>query len=215
MAETKNFSEKLDECLGQHQQEKQRTQRQVEGTMKQLAEKRDAFNNEAFRILTAVVYPKMQELSRRFDNAKLADLDRQVGLHCRCNFSHAALFPATAQLDISMSPGENYDSYMVHYDLEILPILMAYKPHDEANFPIRKSSEALIDQWAEKKIFEFINTYLKLEVDTHYQSDNMMVDPVCGMSFPIQQAACSVKSGEKTFYFCSTVCREAFLKERS
>lgn len=214
MAETKTFSDKLDERLAQHQKEKNQIHHQVEDSMKQLAGKRDRFNSDALKILTTIVYPKMQELVRRFDNAKLSEIDARVGLHCVCHFSHTALFPATVKLDVSVSAGENYNSYTINYDLEILPILMAYKPHDEANFPVEKSSEVLLDQWVGKKIMEFLNTYLKLEVDPHYQSDNMVVDPVCGMSFPIQQAVCTVQSGEKTFYFCSAVCKEAFLKER-
>lgn len=214
MGESKDFSEKLDERLEQHQKEKRQAQKQIDDKMKNLAEKRDQFNTDALQILRTIVYPKMQELARRFDNAKLSDIDARVGLHCVCHFSHTALFPATVKLDVSISAGENYDSYAINYDLEILPILMAYKPHDEANFPAGKSSEGLLDQWVEKKIMEFVSTYLKLEVDPHYQSDNMVVDPVCGMSFPIQQAVCTVKTGEKMFYFCSAVCKEAFLKDR-
>lgn len=214
MSESKDFSEKLDERLEQHQKEKHQAQTQNEDKMKNLAEKRDQFNTDALQILRTIVYPKMQELVRRFDNAKLSDIDARVGLHCVCHFSHTALFPATVKLDVSISAGENYDSYIVNYDLEILPILMAYKPHYEANFPTEKSSKEKLDHWVQEKMLEFVSTYLKLEVDPHYQSDNMVVDPVCGMSFPIQQAVCTAQSGEKTFYFCSAVCKEAFQKER-
>jgi hypothetical protein len=44
-----------------------------------------------------------------------------------------------------------------------------------------------------RKIFEFIETCLQLETHPEYHKDKFVNDPVCGMRFPITQAAGKVE----------------------
>lgn len=38
-------------------------------------------------------------------------------------------------------------------------------------------------------------------------------DPVCGMRFPVDQAATSVTWRKRTFYFCCETCARTFQKD--
>jgi P-type Cu+ transporter len=41
----------------------------------------------------------------------------------------------------------------------------------------------------------------------------MVKDPVCGMQVDEKQAKASAQHQERTFFFCSTECRQQFLQE--
>jgi Cu+-exporting ATPase len=41
----------------------------------------------------------------------------------------------------------------------------------------------------------------------------MVTDPVCGMRIDAAKAAAKVDHGGKTYYFCSSECKESFLED--
>lgn len=46
-------------------------------------------------------------------------------------------------------------------------------------------------------------------------SVSMVEDPVCGMRLDPDDAAASVEHDERTFYFCSATCHDAFVADPS
>lgn len=215
MADIGKFSEKIQRRLFLQEKEKAQKLLQVDTQMKQMLEKRESFNSAARRILTSVVYPRMQELSRNFENSKLKEPEKVEGFQCICEFSPTERFPATVSLDIALSPSGYYERLEIHYGLEITPALMEYMRYDGRTFNLESSSvEEEIAQWVEAKLFEFIETYLLLEVHPEYQKENYVTDPVCNMRFLVAHAANKIEQEGRTIYFCSEVCKESFLKER-
>lgn len=212
MEEVGRLSNILTSRLEEHQRGLAEQQKRIDITMKELLEQRERFSAVSRRIMEAVVHPRMEELLRHFDNAAVTDHHGDTDFHCGCMFSHTPRFPATVSLTIGLLPGES--SLKASYDLEILPVLMEYKRDDEKSFPMDNPDEA-IGLWVEEKIVEFVDTYLLLETHPLYQKDNMVTDPVCGMRISATDATGKVEWTGHTFYFCSEVCKEAFLKERN
>lgn len=213
MADIEALAGKIRERLEQSRQEIHQRQLQADKEMKCLMEKRARFTSEAHHLLIRAIYPRMEELSRNFDNSRLIDTDRESDLHCICIFSHTDTYPATVTLDLSLCPDDNYDSLECHYSLEILPVLMEYKKYDERSFLLDKLNEDDIGEWVEARILDFIDTYLQLETHPLYQKNNLVTDPVCGMKIPLVQAAGSMVSNGRTVFFCSDACEEEFRKE--
>lgn len=214
MNDVGKFSEKIQRRLFTHAKEKAERLFEVDSQMKQLLGKRESFNNAALDILTSIVYPRMQELSQSFDNSRLKELDKEEGFRCVCEFSPTERFPAAVSLDIAFSSSGSYERLNVHYNLEISPALMEYGRYDGHTFSITSPScGEELSQWVEAKILDFLDTYLKLETHPEYQKENLVTDPVCQMRFPIAQAAGKIEHKGRSVYFCSEVCREAFLKE--
>ena len=214
MGAIEKFSENIQKRLFKHAKEKAQRLLQVESQMKQLLEKRERFNSAVHRILTSVVYPRMQELSRSFENSRLKELDIVEGFHTVCDFSPTDRFPAAVSLDIAFSSSGYYERLNIHYNLEILPALMEYTRYDGRTFNLEDPScEEEIGQWVEAKILEFIETYLQLETNPEYQKENFVTDPVCQMRIPIAQAVAKIEHKGRTVYFCSEACKGAFLKE--
>jgi YHS domain-containing protein len=210
MEETGRVSRIIISHLEKHQRGLAEQQKQTDSTMKELLEQRERFSAVARRIMESVVHPRMEELLRHFDNAAIIDHHGDTDFYCLCKFSHTARFPATVSLNIVLLPGET--SLKARYDLEIRPVLMEYTRDEEKNFPLDDSNEA-IGLWVEEKIANFLDTYLRLETHPLYQKDNIVTDPVCGMQIAAIAATSKIEWPGRTIYFCSEVCKEAFLKK--
>ena len=213
MSETKKLSQEIKKRLKRSQEEKNQRLLQVAEEMKQQLKQRENFNKIAGGILSSVVYSRMRELARHFENSKLPDLSEIKNLHCICQFSHTRRFPATVNLGISLSIGEDFENIAVHYNLEIMPTLMEFNRHDERRFPLEALNRDEIGDWVDTKILEFVDTYLQLETHPFYQKENYVVDPVCGMRIPLIEAVDKIERGGETVFFCSETCKKAYLKE--
>lgn len=94
-----------------------------------------------------------------------------------------------------MSDAENILQSAVGYSPYLLfawyfARIIQVQAYDSLNCNMESAScEEEICQWMETKIFEFIETCLQLETHPEYQKDKFVNDPVCGIRFPITQAA--------------------------
>ena len=212
MADTGRLSEKIRSCLERHKDELGESQKLIDKSMNEMLEQRERFAAIALRITGTVIHPRMDELARNFENAAVSEWHGETDFHCVCEFTHTQRFPATVSFDVCLLPRENYTKITARYDLKILPVLMEYKRDEEKIFPLDVADEE-IAQWVEDKIVECVDTYLRLETHPLYQKDNLVVDPVCGMQISAVVAACRIERPDRTIYFCSEACREAFLKK--
>ena len=213
MSDIDNFSEKVKERISRNQKELKERQLETNENMRQMLEQQESFKKRARNIVAAVVYPRMEELSRHFENAKLLQLDPEHDFNVVCEFSHTSRYPAKVTLDIALLPLESFSTVDVHYGLNILPMLVEYQRSDEKKFSLDAEDE--IGNWVEERLLGFLETYLQLQVHPLYQKDNLVSDPVCNMQFPVDEAAGSVNLHGRTFYFCSKACQDAFSKEQS
>ncbi len=211
MVWTGKLSARILSRLERHQRELAEQQKQIDNRMIEMLEQRERFAAVARHIAESVVHPRMEELLRHFDNAAIVELHGDTDFHCICEFAHTPRFPATVSFDICLLPGENYTRVTVRYDLKILPVLMEYKRDEEEAFPL-EGADTAIGLWVEEKIMEFVETYLRLETHPLYQKENIVIDPVCGMQISSISATSKIEWPDRTIYFCSEVCKEAFLK---
>jgi YHS domain-containing protein len=210
MEEETRLSERILARLELHRKELTEKQQQLEEKMKGLLEQKDRLAVGAKRRIEAVILPMMQELMQHFDNGKVEVQQSDDYFGCVCEFAHTPRFPATVRFGIAILPG-NESCYTARSDLNILPVLMEYNRNNEAFFPLEGDNETLA-AWAEDRILEFVDTYLRLETHPLYQKDNAVIDIVCGMHIPFIAATSSVMRDGRTFYFCSEHCKEAFIK---
>lgn len=210
MADSRQLSDRITSRLERHRLELGERQNSIDVSMKALLEQQERFASEAQRIIGSVIRPRMEELTRHFENAEIKVLSGNSTFHCVCDFTHTPRFPATVSFDLSLLP--EGQEIKVRSDIQIFPILMEYKRDDAMSFPLNGSEEA-IGQWVEERIIEFVDTYLRLETHPYYQKDNIVTDPVCGMQISAIAATSMIECGSHTVYFCSDACKEAFLKE--
>ncbi len=213
MERVDRLAERISNRFEQHRQDLDNKQQQLDSKMKEMLEQRERLSVIAKSQIESVVLPRMEELVRHFDNAKVMVLNIGANSTCIAEFAHTPSYPAVVKLGISLLPGDN-ESLTARYDLSILPELMKYNRNVEEVFPLAGDEEALA-VWVEDRILDFINTYLCLETHPLYQKNNTVLDIVCGMHIPVASATSSVERKGRTFYFCSEHCKEVFLKQNN
>jgi YHS domain-containing protein len=194
----------------QHKLELADKQQQLDSNMKELLEQRERLDAIAKSKIKTIILPRMEELTKHFDNSKIEVLHTDSDYNCLCVFDHTPRFPATVKLLIALLPGKD-EHFTARYNLNIFPVLMEFNGNSEEIFPL-DCDEKLLANWVEDRILEFIDTYLRLETHPFYQKDNTVLDIVCGMRISSTSATSTVEKDDRTFYFCSEHCKEAFIK---
>ncbi len=210
MENLNSLAERILNRFAQHRHDLADKQQQIDSRMKELLDQRERLSTVAKREIETIVLPRVEELARHFDNAKVDVLHTDANYNCICEFTHTPRFPASVRLGIALLPGSN-ETLTARYDLIILPVLMEYNRNVEEIFSLEGNEEALAG-WVEDRILDFVDTYLRLETHPLYQKDNTVIDIVCGMHIPSTSAASTVERHGRTFYFCSERCKEAFVK---
>ena len=173
----------------------------------------ERFNGEARRWMQALIVPRMERLAACFENAKFCPPDAIRPFRCACTFERTPQFPATTTLEMTLFPEESLDNGVVAYAVEILPILFQFERKDQLVVALDKPDDDRIAEWVERKLMTFLDAYLQLPEAEHYQRDNLVIDPVCGMEINKQFAAASEELLGKTYYFCVEECRRKFLED--
>jgi YHS domain-containing protein len=158
--------------------------------------------------LTAVWKPRLEALIERFGDRvkvtpRLASSSREVGLDFQSNLARIRLrFSATTDHDVR--------KLILNYNLEIIPVLMQFDSHQQADWPIDAIDEQAIASWVDDRIVDFVKTYLSLHENEHYLKDDMVEDPVARVRFPRFAAATTSTWNGKTYYFIGDETRREF-----
>jgi YHS domain-containing protein len=155
--------------------------------------------------------PRLEALSGRFGEKvkvvpEVSGELRQATFKFDSNLAHIDLrFRASTDQDVR--------KLVLDYELEILPILMKFEPHKQAEFPLEAVDAAAVGQWFDDRIVDFVRTYLALHQNEYYLKDHMVVDPVANVRFPRFAAASVLERQGKKYYFISEKTRQEFEKK--
>lgn len=119
---------------------------------------------------------------------------------------------AHVELQFRVSTDTDVRKLILHYELEILPIFMKFKDHDEVEFPLETVDDDAVAKWFDDRIVDFVQTFLSLSDNQYYLKDHMVTDPVAKVSFPKFAAAATLTIGKSTFYFISQKTCDEFQK---
>jgi YHS domain-containing protein len=167
----------------------------------------------ADHLVKDIIRPRLQTLARHFDNAKPLCDDRTGRHTCVCNFEHTARFPATAKLELAVSRDGSAENVCLLYNLSILPVYFHFDGQSRKLIPVDMVDDREVSEWFDDKINRFLDSYLAVEMVDHYQTENAMIDPVCGMRVHKLFAGEPVKYQGRDYYFCVPACREKFVAD--
>ena len=100
------------------------------------------------------------------------------------------------------------------YDLEIIPVLMQFKPHDEVEFPLDAVDREAVGKWIDDRIVDFVQTYFAMGENEIYLKDQMVEDPIAHVRFPRVAAATTLQWQGQTFYFIGEETRREFEQQQ-
>jgi YHS domain-containing protein len=178
--------------------------------MRQLEQRHQRFTAVADRLMQQVICPRLRKLAEHFGNARFPEAGQPPSHHCLFCLEHTERFPAAVRLELAVSHDGDYETVQVLYRLEILPVFFALKGTDQLRFPLEAVNEEQVAAWVDDRLVEFVDAYLRLELQEQYQNDNMVLDPVCGMRVNKTIAPARIEYRNRTYYFCVDECRQKF-----
>ena len=158
--------------------------------------------------LPEVWKPRLEALVKRFgDRAKVAPRIDPSNRAVTMDFQSEL---ARIKLRFSAATDQDVRNLILNYNLEILPTLMQFDSHRQAEWPLEAIDRTAIGQWVDDRIVSFVKTYLSLHENEYYLKEHMVQDPVAGVRFPKFAAAATREWGGKTYYFIGDETRREF-----
>ncbi len=117
---------------------------------------------------------------------------------------------ARIRLRLSASTDREVRKLILDYNLEIIPILMQFDSHQQAEWPLDAIDKDAIANWIDDRIVSFVQAYLSLHENQYYLKEHMVEDPIAGTRFPKYAAGASLDYQGKTYYFISQETRREF-----
>jgi YHS domain-containing protein len=195
-AEFSAVEEKVKKLQGQQVQDYQQRQKRLEqlGTV--------------FDALREIWKPRLDLLVKKFgDNVKVTP--RIVPATREATFSFQSKI-ANVTLKFGATTDRDIRKVVLTYNLDIIPVLMRFKSHDEMEFPLDAVNQDAVAKWIDDRIVEFVQTYFAMGENEIYLKDHMVEDPIAHVRFPKMAAAATVSYQGKTFYFVGEETRHAF-----
>jgi hypothetical protein len=121
---------------------------------------------------------------------------------------------ARIRLRFSASTDRDIQKVILSYDLEIIPVLMRFKSHDEVEFPLNAVDKEATEKWLDDRIVDFIHTYFSMGENEIYLKDQMVEDPIAHVRFPKIAAATTLEWQGQKFYFIGQETRREFEQQK-
>ena len=121
---------------------------------------------------------------------------------------------ARVRLKFSSFTDRSIQKVILSYDLEIIPVLMNFKHHDEVEFPLNAVDKAAAAKWIDDRIVDFVQAYFSLGENEIYLKDQLVEDPIAHVRFPRQAAATTLEWQGQRFYFIGEETRREFEKQQ-
>jgi YHS domain-containing protein len=156
--------------------------------------------------------PRLELLVTRFGDRvqtkpRIVPSTREVTFKFASGLAHVQLkFSATTDQDVRM--------LVLNYNLEILPILMRFKSHDEAEFPLDAVDKEAVAKWFDDRIIDFLQAYFSMGENDIYLRDQMVEDPIAHVTFPKVAAATVLEWHGSKFYFIGEETRREFEQQQ-
>jgi YHS domain-containing protein len=215
MSDLNQLAQRIKEKLAGADQRKQIEQNHLQLRMSEYEQRHERYTGIADKLVQDVIRPRLKKLAEHFDNAEFPEHDPPARHSVVCCFQHTPRFPATAKLELSVSRDGQCETLLVRYDLEILPVFFQFEGHDQLSVPLNRVVDAQVAAWVEEKVLQFVDTYLRLEAVDQYQTENLVIDPVCGMRINKTYAAAEMTYQGQTYYFCIPDCKDRFAADPS
>lgn len=213
MGEFEELDQRIRERVTAAEAMQREHQAHIRQRMEEIERRQEQLGKVAQRLCSAIMRPRVERLANHFKNAKMLD-EEQAGVgRCVCRFEHTERFPATVTLELFVCSDDQMSNALVCYKLEIRPVFIQFEGRDQLVVPLDAADDARVALWVDQKLITFVDTYLRLLEVEQYQTENVVVDPVCGMRINKNTAASEAEYRGRKFYFCINECRDKFLKE--
>jgi YHS domain-containing protein len=154
--------------------------------------------------------PRLEQLRERFPDGKMNPVRSSQGGSVTL---HLETGRARMTLSFNLSHDGAVTKVFLDYDLEVIPVFVAFDPHDRLEIALEAPDYEQIARWMDDRVVAFAHTYLAVQFTKQYEGENIVDDPVARLSFPKVLAQSSLEYQGKTYHFVSAQTRQAFEKD--
>jgi hypothetical protein len=210
MADVSSLSSRIDAAFSAVEQKVKSFQTEQSEQHKQRQKRLDQLA-KVFDELREVLRPRLELLVKKFGD-RVQTTPRVTPCTREATFDFQSKL-ARVRLRFSASTDRDVNKVILSYDLEIIPVLMRYKAHDEVEYPLDKVDKEAAGRWIDDRIVDFVNTYFSMGENEIYLKDYMVEDPIAKVRFPKYAAAATLEWKTQTYYFIGDDTRREFAKQ--
>src|SRR6516165_5288952 len=163
---------------------------------------------KVFDQLGEIWRPRLELLVKKFEG-RVQATPRIVPSTRKATFDFQSHL-ARVRLKLSAFTDRDIQKLILSYDLELVPVLMRFKHHDEVEFPIDKVDKEVVAKWIDDRMVDFVQTYFSMGENEIYLKEYMVEDPIAHVRFPKLAAATTLVWQGKKFYFIGEDTRREF-----
>jgi YHS domain-containing protein len=193
----------VEEKVKKFQVEQMETHKQRQQCLEQLG--------KVFDQLRDIWRPRLELLVKKFEG-RVQATPRIVPSTREATFDFQSHL-ARVRLRFSAFTDRDIQKLILSYDLEIVPVLMRFKHHDEVEFPLDQVEKEAVAKWIDDRIVDFVQTYFAIGENEIYLKDYMVEDPIAHVRFPKQAAATTLEWQGQKFYFIGEETRHEFAEQ--
>jgi hypothetical protein len=179
--------------------EQQERQKRLEQLQKVFDELRDIWKPR-LEVLLKKFGDRVQATPRIIPSTREATFDFQSKL-------------AKVRLKLSASTDRDIRKVILSYALEIVPVLVRVKAHDEMEFPLNAIDKEAVARWVDDRIVDFVQAYFSMGETEIYLKDQMVEDPIAHVRFPRAAAATTLEWQGQPLYFISEETHREFARQ--
>ncbi len=210
MSDISSLSSRIDAEFSAVEEKVKEFQAALVETHKQRQQRLDQLG-QVFDQLRDIWRPRLELLVKKFEG-RVQATPRIVPSTREATFDFQSHL-ARVRLKLSAFTDRDIQKLILNYDLEIVPVLMRFKLHDEMEFPMDKVDKEVVAKWIDDQIVDFVQTYFSMGENEIYLKDYMVEDPIAHVRFPKQAAATTLEWQGQKFYFIGEETRREFAKQ--
>jgi len=159
MPEIKSLASRIDAEFSAVEQKVKKLQSQ-QAEQQEQQEKRLERLNKVFDELQNDWRPRLELLVKKFGD-RVQATPRIVPSTREVTFEFQSRV-ARVRLKLSALTDRDIQKVILSYDLDIIPVLMRFKTHDEIEFPLERVDKEAAARWMDDRIVEFVQTYFSM-----------------------------------------------------
>lgn len=203
------FEQRLERLVARAEEQRAEDFRDQEAEMERRVQLQTEFEQLADQLHRHEIRPRIEAVARRFEHARLEHLKTPAGTLSVCALPRTDRFPASTTLTVGVTFDADRVAASITYRLQIIPVLMEFDAEDALGVALEAPAVEEVAGWLERRLEQFVETYLRLEREPAYRRGTEHIDPVCGMRVSAGSAVRLDRNGH-ALYFCAPACCARF-----
>ncbi len=159
MADIQNLASRIDAEFSAVEEKARKFHTEQVEAMQQRQQRLEQLD-KVFHQLAPIWKPRLELLIEKFGGhvktkPRIVPSSREITLDFESRL-------ARVQLKFSAFTDRDVQKLILAYDLEIVPVLMHFKPHAEIEFPLNAVDKEALARFLDDQIVEFVRTYFSL-----------------------------------------------------